>query len=258
MTDTDKPPVTASIDPRTIDAVIFDMDGVITDTATTHADAWTRLFDEFLQQRATRTGEPFVPFSNQDYLAHVDGKPRYDGVRDFLTSRGIELPEGTPQDSPDAETVHGLGNRKNRFFVAEITEHGVERYETTVELIHALHDHGIRTGLISSSRNAVQVLTAAGVLDLFDSKVDGVDAERRGLPGKPDPAVFIAAAADLGATPDRSVVVEDAVSGVQAGRTGDFALVIGVDRGGNAQALAANGADVVVADLADVQVVNGT
>ena len=230
------------------------MDGVITDTATTHADAWTRLFDDFLLGFATRSGAPFVPFSAQDYLAHVDGKPRYDGVRDFLASRGIELPEGSPDDPPEAETVHGLGKRKNGFFVAEITEHGVRRYETTVTLIRTLHDHGVRTGLISSSRNAVQVLTAAGVLDLFESKVDGIDADRRGLPGKPDPAVFVAAAADLGATPDRAVVVEDAVSGVQAGRAGNFAMVIGVDRGGNAAALASNGADVVVADLAEVEV----
>lgn len=254
MTDPHTPPATASIDSAAIDAVIFDMDGVITDTATTHADAWTRLFDDFLRDRATRTGEPFEPFSSQDYLAHVDGKPRYDGVRDFLASRGIELPEGSPDDPPEAETVHGLGKRKNGFFLAEITEHGVQRYDSTVALIRALHDRGVRTGLISSSRNAVQVLTAGGVLDLFESKVDGVDAERRGLPGKPDPAVFIAAAADLGATPDRAVVVEDAVSGVQAGRAGRFALVIGVDRGGNAEALAANGADVVVADLDEVEV----
>jgi alpha,alpha-trehalase len=254
VTDADRPAITASIDSRLIDAVIFDMDGVITDTATTHADAWTRLFDDFLRDHATRTGEPFVPFSSQDYLAHVDGKPRLDGVRDFLTSRGIDLPEGTPDDPPEATTVHGLGKRKNGFFLAEITEHGVQRYETTVALIRALHNRGVRTGLISSSRNAVQVLTAADALDLFESKVDGVDAARRGLPGKPDPAVFIAAAADLGATPDRSVVVEDAVSGVQAGRAGGFALVIGVDRGGNAEALADSGADVVVADLAEVDV----
>lgn len=245
---------TASIDARYIHAVIFDMDGVITDTATTHADAWTRLFDEFLQARAARTGEPFVPFSRQDYLAHVDGKPRLDGVRDFLASRGIVLPEGATDDPLEADTIHALGKRKNGFFLTEITDHGVRRYDSTVALIDDLHRHGIKTGVISSSRNAVQVLTAAGALDLFDAKVDGLDAEQRGLPGKPDPAVFVTCAADLGATPDRSVVVEDAVSGVQAGRAGNFALVIGVDRGGNAQALADNGADVVVSDLADVTV----
>lgn len=255
MPTTDETAGTVSIDSRSIDAVIFDMDGVITDTATTHADAWARLFDEFLRERAARTGEPFVAFTNQDYLAHVDGKPRLDGVLDFLVSRGIQLPEGDPQDSAEAETIHGLGLRKNGYFVTEITQHGVRRYETTVDLIHALRDHGVRTGLISSSRNAVQVLMAADALDLFESKVDGIDAARRGLPGKPDPAVFVAAAADLGATPDRTVVVEDAVSGVQAGRAGDFALVIGVDRGGNAEALANNGADVVVSDLAEVAVI---
>lgn len=245
----------AVIDASRFRAVIFDMDGVITDTASTHTEAWTRLFDAYLRERAARLGEPFRPFTNADYLAYVDGKPRYDGVRDFLASRGIELPEGAPTDSPEHETVCGLGNRKNRYFLASIEEHGVERYDTTVELVHRLHDHGIRTGAISSSRNATTVLEAAGVRQLFETQVDGVEAERRGLPGKPDPAVFVAAAADLGATPAEAVVVEDAVSGVQAGRAGDFGLVIGVDRGGNAENLSAAGADVVVSDLAEVQVV---
>lgn len=254
MTGDREPTPTASIDARLVDAVIFDMDGVITDTASTHEDAWARLFDEFLHEHAATTDQEFRPFTRQDYLAYVDGKPRYDGVRDFLASRGIVLPEGTPGDSDEQRTVHGLGNRKNRFFTTEISERGVRRYDSTIALVHALHDRDVRTGVISSSRNAVEVLTAAGVLDLFDAKVDGIDAERRGIPGKPHPGVFVAAAADLGTTPDRAVVVEDAVSGVQAGRAGAFALVIGVDRGGNAAALAANGADVVVGDLAEVVV----
>jgi beta-phosphoglucomutase family hydrolase len=242
------------IDPDDIDVVVFDMDGVVTDTATTHSRAWGRLFDEFLERRAEATGQPFEPFSNDDYLAHVDGKPRYDGVRDFLASRGITLPEGGPDDPDDAETVQGLGNRKNTFFTREIEQGGVVRYESTIDLIHALHNAGIKAALISSSRNAVPVLTAASALELFDARVDGVDAEQRGITGKPAPDVFVTAASDCGATPDRAVVVEDAVSGVQAGRAGDFALVIGVDRGGNAEALAANGADVVVDDLDKVVV----
>lgn len=249
-----RPAPQVRIDPAAIDAVIFDMDGVITDTAGTHEQAWTRLFNDYLRRRAETRGDEFVPFTRDDYLAHVDGKPRQDGVRDFLASRGIELPDGDLDDPPGDETIHALGNRKNDHFVGEITENGVERYESTIELIAALHAAGIRTGVISSSRNAVQVLTAADALRLFDAKVDGVDATARGLPGKPDPAVFITAASDLGASPDRAVVVEDAVSGVQAGRAGRFALVIGVDRGGNAEALADNGADVVVNDLSEVVV----
>jgi len=236
------------------DAVIFDMDGVVTQTAHVHAAAWKKMFDSYLQQRSERTGEPYEPFSiEKDYTRYVDGKPRYDGVRDFLKSRGIELPEGDPEDGPDEETIRGLGNRKNSFFQEVLEEQGAECYETTVGLIHQLRQAGIKSAVISASKNARKVLKAANVHDLFDARVDGLDAEEMGLPGKPAPDVFVAAAEKLGASPARSVVIEDAQSGVQAGRAGGFGLVIGVDRANQREELARY-ADVVVKDLAEVKV----
>lgn len=237
------------------DAVIFDLDGVVTQTAAVHAAAWKRLFDEYLRQRAERSGDPFRPFDlDADYARHVDGKPRYDGVRDFLASRGIELPWGDPSDPPEQETVCGLGNRKNAFFNAEVREHGVRTFPSTIEVIRQLHAAGIRTGLMSSSKNTAMVLDVTGTTDLFEVRVDGVVAAEVGLPGKPDPAMYLEAARRMGVDAARSVVVEDALSGVEAGRRGGFGLVIGVDRLGQAAALRAAGADVVVDDLAEVGV----
>ena len=249
------------------DAVIFDLDGVVTQTAAVHAAAWKRLFDAYLAERAARRGtspggagseapDPALrPFDLEaDYRLHVDGKPRYDGVRDFLASRGIELPEGEPADSPELETVCGLGNRKNAFFNAEVEEHGVKTFPSTIALIHELQAAEIKVGLMSSSKNTAMVLAVTGTTDLFEVRVDGVVAEEIGLPGKPDPAMYLETARRLGVDAARSVVVEDALSGVEAGRRGKFDLVIGVDRLGQAAELAEAGADVVVEDLAEVGV----
>ncbi len=260
----------ASIARTDYDAVIFDLDGVVTQTAAVHAAAWKRLFDAYLQGRAAResatpggaaspsgaSGDgPYRPFDlDGDYARYVDGKPRYDGVRDFLASRGVELPPGDPSDPPDRETVCGLGNRKNDLFNAEVREHGVKTYPSTIELIHQLRDSGIRVGLMSSSKNTAMVLDVTGTTDLFEVRVDGVVAAEVGLPGKPDPAMYLETARRLGVDAARSVVVEDALSGVEAGRRGGFGLVIGVDRLGQAERLREAGADVVVDDLAEVSV----
>jgi len=241
---------------KNLDAVIFDMDGVVTRTAAVHAAAWKRLFDAYLEQRAARDGVEHAPFDGDaDYRQYVDGKPRYDGVDSFLRSRGIALPWGTPDDPAEAETVCGLGNSKNEYFRREIEQHGVRPFETTVELVKHLQANGFGTAIISASRNAEAVLGAAGVGDLFPVRVDGLVAEELGIPGKPDPAVFVEAARRLGAVPERAAIVEDAIAGVTAGRRGGFALVIGVDRSGSdAPGLLANGADVVVGDLGEVSV----
>ncbi len=241
---------TVVVPPDRFDAVIFDMDGVVTDTASLHAQAWKQMFDDFLRGRS---GESYEPFRDEDYLRYVDGRPRYDGVAAFLASRGIELPFGQPDDPPGRETVCGLGNRKNELFWRLLEEQGPRRYESTVRLLHVLRQQGVRTAVISSSRNTPAVLEAAGVRDLFDAEVGGQEAAELGLPGKPDPAVFLEAVRRLGTLPQRAVVVEDALAGVRAGRAGGFGLVIGVDRGGHPQELLAAGADVVVDDLARVR-----
>ncbi len=244
---------TAVIDKAAYDAVVFDMDGVVTKTAVVHAAAWKRLFDDYMAERAR--GGDWRPFDEEaDYRPYVDGKPRYDGVRSFLASRDIVLPEGSPDDPPDRETVCGLGNRKNGYFLQELEQHGVQPYETTVHLVRVLQELGIGTAIISASKNLETVLAAGGIADLFPVKVDGIMAAETGLPGKPDPAVFLEAARRLGAEPARTVVVEDALSGVEAGRRGSFGLVIGVDRTGDADGLRRAGADVVVPDLGDVTV----
>jgi beta-phosphoglucomutase family hydrolase len=240
-----------AIEARRFDAVVFDMDGVVTDTAGAHRAAWKQVFDAFLFDHAGPDAEPFAA---ADYLEYVDGKPRYDGVRSFLDSRGITLPEGTANDPPDLETVCGLGNRKDDIFRAHLAEHGANSFTTTVDLIDDLHRVGIRTALITSSRNAEAVLQAAGLAEAFEVVIDGTRAMARGLAGKPAPDVFLAAAEDLGIDPNRTVVVEDAVSGVAAGRAGRFGLVIGVARHENEAALRAAGAHVVVSDLATVSV----
>jgi alpha,alpha-trehalase len=241
------------VDRAAIDAVVFDMDGVVTRTAAVHAAAWKTLFDDYLEKRAAGSGADWAPFdADADYRVYVDGKPRYDGVRSFLASRGITLPEGAPGDSPDVETVCGLGNRKNGYFIAEVERNGVQPFESTVRLVRRLQQLGIGTAIISASENASIILDAAGIGALFPVQVDGLVARRLGLPGKPDPAVFLEAARQLGSAPGRAIVVEDALAGVEAGRRGGFARVIGVDRTGHPQALRKAGADVVVSDLADV------
>jgi len=237
------------------DAVIFDLDGVITRTARVHARAWKRVFDEYLARRNAASGDALAPFDERaDYLEYVDGKPRYDGVRDFLASRGIVLPEGDPGDPPGAETVCGIGNRKNERFNELLRSEGAEVYEHGVELVRRVRRAGLRTAIVSSSKNCVPVLESVGALELFDAKVDGHDSEARGLAGKPSPDIFLAAVEALQTEPGRAVVVEDARAGVEAGRNGGFDLVIGVDRGGQGEALLAHGADVVVTDLALVEV----
>lgn len=242
------------IDPKRIAAVIFDMDGVVTQTAGVHMAAWKRLFDEFFEQRSHRIGEPFKEFTEADYREYVDGMPRYDGVAKLLASRGISLPQGTPDDPPGDASVCALGNRKNVYFNREIEERGVQRYDSSVALIEQLKAAGVHTGIISASKNTTMVLTGTGVRDLFETQIDGNVAAELGLPGKPAPAVFLEAARRLGVSPDRAAVVEDAIAGVEAGRRGGFALVIGVDRTGHPQALKEGGADVVVRDLSQVAV----
>ena len=235
------------------DAVLLDLDGVITDTANMHAACWKQMFDEYLQKRAGERGERFCPFElATDYRLHVDGKPRFDGVRDFLTARGIQLPEGSPDDPPQAETVCGLGNRKNELVNKVIEEVGVEPYEGTVKLIHQLRDQGFKIAVVTSSQNCEAVLKAAKLNAFFEVRVDGNTIHAQQLAGKPAPDTFLTAAQQLGVDPKRAVVVEDAISGVEAGRNGNFGLVIGVARKGNAEELQQHGAHLVVNDLGEL------
>jgi alpha,alpha-trehalase len=240
-----------------LEAFIFDMDGVITDTASIHADAWKQMFDQYLSQRAQKEGKKFQPFdTGRDYRCYVDGKPRYDGVKAFLESRGISLPYGSPDDSPDRETVCGLGNRKNRYYLERLREQKVKPYPSSVKFIKRLKNEGIRSAVISASRNAGAVLEATGIGDLFETKVDGVDADELKLKGKPDPAIFLEAARKLGTQPEKTTVVEDSLAGVEAGHRGKFKLVIGVDRANQAQELKERGADIVVEDLSRLQIIS--
>jgi beta-phosphoglucomutase family hydrolase len=237
----------------TFSAVIFDLDGVITQTALVHSAAWKKMFDEFLQHWSSKTNTPFHPFDHErDYLPYVDGKPRYKGVQSFLEHRGIGIPYGTPEDSPEMETVCGLGNRKNQVFNEVLDRDGVEVYRTTVALIDQLLQDGIKIGVASSSKNCKAVLQAAGLLDRFQTRVDGEVSAELGINGKPEPDIFTVAADNLGVPYDQAVVVEDAVSGVQAGRKGNFGLVLGIAREGNHKALKQNGADIVVDDIGDI------
>jgi len=234
------------------DAVLFDLDGVLTATAKVHAACWKRLFDRFLEERAASLGEPSRPFDIvEDYKMYVDGKLRYEGVRDFLGSRGIDLPEGTPDEPPGNGTICGLGNRKDALVQEALETDGVDVYEDSVRLVTALRRRGIRTAVVSASKNCKAVLAAARLSDLFDQVVDGEVAERLRLPGKPQPDTFLVAADRLGVARERAVVVEDALSGVQAGRAGGFGMVIGVDRKGDPESLRRAGADVVVKDLSE-------
>jgi beta-phosphoglucomutase family hydrolase len=236
--------------PDGITALLFDLDGVLTQTAKVHAEAWKQAFDEFLKARAEKTGEPFKEFDkHDDYDKYVDGLPRYDGVRNFLKSRGIELPEGKPDDPPDAETVCGLGNRKNELVLKLIREKGVEAYEGSVRYVKAARDEGLRRAVVSSSANCEDVLKAAGIDDLFEARIDGKVADEQHLKGKPAPDTFLAGARALGVEPSQATVFEDALAGVEAGRAGHFGYVVGVDRVGQADALREHGADTVVQDL---------
>jgi beta-phosphoglucomutase family hydrolase len=235
------------------DSVLFDLDGVITDTANLHATCWKQMFDEYLQRRATQRSEAFRPFDiATDYRVYVDGKPRFDGVRSFLASRGIRLTEGTPEDPPQATTVSGLGNRKNDLVNKIIEDVGVKPYEGSVKLIHQLRRRGFKLGVVTSSQNCAAVLKAAQLDTFFDICVDGNIIVTQHLAGKPAPDTFLVAAKQLGIEPPRSVVIEDALSGVEAARDGKFGLVIGVSRKGNSAELRRHGADLVVNDLGEL------
>jgi beta-phosphoglucomutase family hydrolase len=236
--------------PDGITACLFDLDGVLTQTAKVHAAAWKQTFDEYLRQR---DGDGFKEFDSvDDYDEYVDGKPRYDGVQSFLESRGIDLPWGTPDDPPTAETVCGIGNRKNDLVQKLIKEQGVEAYEGSVRFVRAARDAGLRRAVVSSSANCREVLIAAGIEDLFEARIDGVVADEQHLKGKPAPDTFLAGARALGVEPSQATVFEDALAGVQAGHDGHFGFVVGVDRAGQAEALRQHGATVVVKDLSEL------
>jgi beta-phosphoglucomutase family hydrolase len=239
--------------PSGIRACLFDLDGVLTQTARVHAQAWKEMFDAFLRRWSDRNGEPLVPFDPVgDYSAYVDGKPRYDGVRSFLASRDIELSEGDPSDPPSAETICGLGNRKNELVLALLRRDGVQVYEGSVRYVRAVRDAGLDRAVVSASANTREVLKAAGIEDLFEVRIDGVVAAERHLRGKPAPDPFLAAAEELRVPAGEAAVFEDALAGVEAGRTGDFGYVVGVDRVGQREALLEHGANVVVDDLAEL------
>jgi len=239
--------------PSGIRACLFDLDGVLTQTSGVHARAWTEMFDAFLRERADRTGEQFVAFDPvADYAQYVDGKPRYDGVRSFLASRGIELPEGHRSDPPSAETAYGLGNRKNELVLALLRRDGVQVYDGSVRYVRAVGDAGLYRAVVSASANTREVLQAAGIEDLFDVRIDGIVAADRHLRGKPAPDPFLAATDELHVPPAEAAVFEDALAGVEAGRAGHFGFVIGVDRENQRDALREHGADIVVDDLAEL------
>ena len=241
------------VHPGEYSAWLFDLDGVITDTASVHAAAWKRTFDRYLREVAEREGKPFEPFEiNPDYFRYVDGKPRYDGVDSFLRSRGIALEWGDPNDPPGRETVCGLGNSKNAMFNEVLRFRGVQVFGSSVALIRGLRSMGRRVAVVTSSKNCDAVLEAAGIQDLFDARVDGNVSTEKKLAGKPAPETYEEAARMLGVPPERAVVIEDAISGVQAGRAGGFGLVIGVARGDDPEVLRESGADIVVRDLVEL------
>jgi beta-phosphoglucomutase family hydrolase len=239
--------------PDQIRACLFDLDGVLTPTAEVHKAAWEETFNEFLRSRAEQSDEPFEPFDpKHDYYLYVDGKARADGVRSFLASRHITLPEGSPEDPGSLETVRGVGNLKNTLLLRLLRERGVQPYEGSVKYLRAAEAAGLRRAVVSASANCREVVEAAGIADLLEVRVDGITARREGLCGKPHPDTFLAAAERLGVSPDEAAVFEDALAGVQAGRAGEFGFVVGVDRVGQAAALREHGADTVVHDLAEL------
>jgi trehalose 6-phosphate phosphatase len=244
------------LDREHFDAVLFDLDGVLTPTATLHFRAWRELFDGWLSAQAS--GRDFEPFTEEDYLRFVDGRPRLDGIRSFLQSRGLQLPEGTPDDLPDAQTLWGLGKRKNALLGEELRRRGVEAYPDALRLLQRLRSAGFLLAMVTSSRNAAKILELAGLQDAFEVRVDGNLRARLELPGKPAPDTFLEAARRLGVSPERAVVLEDAESGVEAGRRGRFGLVIGVRRSGQEGSLLRAGADVEVEDLGRVTVRHGS
>jgi beta-phosphoglucomutase family hydrolase len=236
-----------------VTACLFDLDGVLTQTARVHNAAWKQTFDAFLRTWSEQHGQPFVPFdSGADYHDYVDGRPRADGVRTFLASRGITLPEGTPDDGPDRETVNGLGNRKNGLVLEKIKEGAVEVYQGSVRYLYAARDAGLRRAVVSASANAQDVLEAAGIAELIEVRVDGITARAEHLQGKPAPDTFLYGAKMLDTPPENCAVFEDAQAGVAAGRAGGFGVVVGVDRVGQAEALREHGADIVVQDLSEL------
>jgi beta-phosphoglucomutase family hydrolase len=239
------------IDWSSYEAVLFDLDGVLTPTAEVHVRAWTGMFDRYLAEHADEIADP-SPFTEADYLAYVDGRPRYDGVRTFLASRGVTLPEGQPTDAPGDTSICALGNRKNEAFNEIVAREGIDPYPAAETLLDRLHERGLKSAVVSSSKNARGVLGASALKRRFDVIVDGIVVAEQGIAGKPAPDAFLLAAEELDVDPARAVVVEDAVSGVNAGAAGKFGLVIGVDRGAGADALLAGGADLVVDDLGDL------
>jgi len=245
-------PVPIPLLPPSITACLFDLDGVLTDTARVHAAAWTEMFDAFLEQRARETGESFHPFTPDDYLRYVDGRLREDGVRAFLESRQIDLPEGSGDDPPTATTVHGLASRKNDLVLAVMARDGIVTFPGSIRFVDAVLAAGLRSAVVSASKNTAAALETAGIGDRFEARIDGIVAAERHLPGKPAPDTYLAGAEALGVPAAHCAVFEDAVPGVEAGRAGDFGYVVGVDRAGHADALMAAGADIVVADLAEL------
>lgn len=239
--------------PENIRACLFDLDGVLTDTASVHRKAWKVMFDDFLKRRAEQSGEDFVPFDlAEDYQTYVDGKKREDGVRSFLASRGIELPDGDPDDGPDADTIHGLGTRKNNMFQQKLSEDGVEVFDGSRRYLEAVAAAGLEVAVVSASANTRNVLEITGLDKLVHNRVDGVTLREEHIAGKPAPDSFLRAAELLHVEPSDAAVFEDALSGVAAGRAGNFGVVVGVDRVGQSEALRDNGADVVVTDLAEL------
>lgn len=239
--------------PADVTACLFDLDGVLTQTARVHNAAWTQIFNDFLRERAVRTGREFQPFDpGPDYTKYVDGKPRADGVRSFLASRGITLPEGSPADPPEADTVYGIATRKNAILIRRIHEDGVQVYDGSVAYLRAAQRAGLHRAVVTASANSRDVLAAAGIADLFEVVVDGVVARQKNLRGKPCPDTFLVGARMLGVTPAQAAVFEDALAGVQAGRAGGFGCVVGVDRANHPGELLAHGAQIVVRDLADL------
>lgn len=242
------------IDLGPLRALLFDLDGVVTKTAKVHAAAWKRLFDDYLSRRARDSGKPVTPFDAvADYQRYVDGKPRQEGAESFLRSRGIELPMGQPDDGPDVETVNGLANRKDHYFTEALEQHGVDVFDGTIRFIREARARGMRTAIVSSSRNCAKVVAKAGLTSLFDARVDGIDLRDQHLKGKPAPDTYVEAGRRVGTAPDRAAIFEDAIAGVEAGHAGGFRVVVGIGQGDHGAALRAHGATLVVADLGAVE-----